>query len=344
MVDRKPLLKVRELKTYFHTEDGVVKAVDGVDFEVYPGETLGLVGESGCGKSVTSLSIMRLLPARTAFHPSGTIEFFDREKNEYVDFLKLPQEEMRKYRGRKVSMIFQEPMTALNPLFTIGDQLMEVVLTHNPNVTRQEARERAIEMLRKVGIPAPEKRVDEYPHELSGGMRQRVVIAMALMLNPDLVIADEPTTALDVTIQAQILELMKELQEELGTAYILITHNLGVVAQYAHRIAVMYLGKIVEYADVRTIFHNPMHPYTIGLLQSIPRLDRGRLKEKLPSIPGSVPSPLNMPKGCRFNTRCVVAKEEWGCFEEEPPLVEVEPGHWVRCWKYVKDRGGVQSG
>ncbi len=332
---RKPILKVRDLRTYFHTEDGIVKAVDGVDFEVYPHETLGIVGESGCGKSVTSYSVMRLLPARTAFHPTGSIEFWDEDKQSYVDLLKLPMDEMRKYRGSKISMIFQEPMSALNPLFTIGDQLMEVVLTHRPDVSRQEARERAIEMLAKVGIPAPEKRVDEYPHEMSGGMRQRVVIAMALMLNPSLIIADEPTTALDVTIQAQILELMKELQEEFGTSYILITHNLGVVAQYAHRIAVMYLGRVVEYADIHTIFKNPLHPYTIGLLKSIPRLDVGHLKEKLPSIPGTVPNPMNMPKGCRFNTRCSVATEELKCFVEEPPLVEVEPGHFVRCWKYV---------
>jgi len=320
-----PLLIVRNLKTYFYTEDGVVKAVDGVDFEVYEGETLGIVGESGCGKSVTSLSIMRLLDEKGRI-VDGEVIF--RGKN----LLELPEDEMRRIRGNEIAMIFQEPMVALNPVYTIGDQIIEAITLHQ-NVDEHEARKMAIDLLRKVGIPEPEKRIDEYPHQLSGGMRQRAMIAMALSCRPSLLIADEPTTALDVTIQAQILELMKELQKEYGMAIILITHDMGVIAETADRVVVMYAGKVVEYADVRTLFNDPKHPYTYGLLTSIPRLDIEQ--EKLKSIPGVVPDPLNFPSGCRFHPRCEFF-EKGKCDVSEPELVEVEKGHKVRCYFWEK--------
>ena len=294
-MEKNPLLSVRNLRTYFYTEDGVVRAVDGVDFDVYEGETLGIVGESGSGKSVTSLAILRLLD------PKGKIE----EGSEIIfngkNLLTLTEDEMRRIRGNDIAMIFQEPMVALNPVFTIGDQIMEAILLHQ-DVDKKKAREMAIDMLRKVGIPEPEKRVDEYPHELSGGMRQRAMIAMALSCRPKLLIADEPTTALDVTIQAQILELMKELQKEYGMAIILITHDVGVIAENADRVVVMYGGKVMETSDVRTTFKTPKHPYTWGLLNSIPRLDIEQ--ERLYSIPGMVPDPLHFPAGCRFSNRC----------------------------------------
>ncbi|WP_448375308.1 ABC transporter ATP-binding protein [Fervidobacterium sp.] len=324
-LEKQPLLTVRNLRTYFYTEDGVVKAVDGVDFEVYEGETLGIVGESGSGKSVTSLTILRLLD------PKGKIE----EGSEIIfngkNLLALSDDEMRRIRGNEIAMIFQEPMVALNPVFTIGEQIMEAILLHQ-DVDKKTAREMAIDMLKKVGIPEPEKRVDEYPHELSGGMRQRAMIAMALSCRPKLLIADEPTTALDVTIQAQILELMKELQKEYGMAIILITHDVGVIAENADRVVVMYGGKVMETSDVKTIFKKPKHPYTWGLLTSIPRLDVEQ--ERLYSIPGMVPDPLHFPQGCRFNTRCEFKEEK--CSLEMPPLVEAEPGHLTRCFFYKK--------
>ncbi len=324
-MEKNPLLIVRNLRTYFYTEDGVVKAVDGVDFEVYEGETLGIVGESGSGKSVSSLAVLRLLD------PKGKIE----EGSEIIfngkSLLELSEDEMRRIRGNDIAMIFQEPMVALNPVFTIGDQIMEAILLHR-DVDKKAARQMAIDMLNKVGIPEPEKRIDEYPHELSGGMRQRAMIAMALSCRPKLLIADEPTTALDVTIQAQILELMKELQREYGMAIILITHDVGVIAENADRVVVMYGGKVMETSDVQTTFKKPKHPYTWGLLNSIPRLDIEQ--ERLYSIPGMVPDPLHFPAGCRFSNRCEFGEEK--CSVEMPPLVEIEPGHMVRCFFHQK--------
>ena len=321
------LLEVRGLKTYFYTEDGVVPAVDGVDFVLNKGETIGIVGESGCGKSVTSLSIMRLIP-----DPPGKI--IDGEiLLEGSNLLEKTEAEMRDIRGNDISMIFQEPMTSLNPVFTIGDQIMEAIILHQ-RLNKAAARERAVEMLRLVGIPSPERRVDEYPHQLSGGMRQRVMIAMALSCNPKLLIADEPTTALDVTIQAQILDLMRKLRDEFGTAIMLITHDLGVVAELAEKVVVMYAGKIVEQADVKPLFGNPLHPYTVGLLGSIPKLTEQQ--DRLQVIEGVVPHPAFMPKGCRFHPRCKEAREI--CKVEEPELLEHSPGHLVACWKYTEFR------
>jgi oligopeptide/dipeptide ABC transporter ATP-binding protein len=317
------LLDLKNLKTYFYIEDGVVKAVDGVDFEIYPGETLGIVGESGCGKSVTSLSIMRLIPEPPGKIVDGEIIFNGK------DLTKLSQSEMRKIRGNDISMIFQEPMTSLNPVYTIGDQISEAIILHK-RVSKSEAMRQSIEMLKKVGISLPEQRVHEYPHQLSGGMRQRVMIAMALSCDPQLLIADEPTTALDVTIQAQILELMNSLKDKFNMSIMMITHDLGVIAEIADRVAVMYAGKIVEYTDVKTLFANPKHPYTWGLMNSIPRMDKE--VEKLEVIPGIVPSPLNFPEGCKYHTRCPLADEK--CRREEPEILEVEEGHQVRCWHY----------
>ena len=314
------LLDIRNLKTHFFTEDGVVKAVDGVSFGLRKGKTLGVVGESGCGKSVTALSVMRLVspPGRIA---GGEILF------EGKDLARLPEPEMRAIRGNRISMIFQEPMTSLNPVFTVGNQIMEAVQLHLKK-SKAEAREHTIEMLRKVRIPAAESRVDDYPHQMSGGMRQRVMIAMALACNPRLIIADEPTTALDVTIQAQIIELMQELQREVGMSIMLITHDLGVVAEIADDVAVMYASKVVEYAPARELFANPLHPYTLGLLKSIPRLDTPR-SEKLNVIPGTVPNPLHFPEGCKFYDRCPTRIEK--CRTVEPALRQIKPGHWVAC-------------
>ncbi|MCX7796756.1 MAG: ABC transporter ATP-binding protein [bacterium] len=315
------LIKVEDLKTYFYTEDGVVPAVDGVSFSIEAGKTLGLVGESGCGKSVTSLSIMRLIP------PPGKIVggkiLFDG-----TNLLDLPESEMRRIRGNKISMIFQEPMTSLNPVFTVGSQIAEAIQLHQ-GLDKNSAMERAIDLMRLVGIPSPELRVKDYPHQLSGGMRQRVMIAMALACNPKLLIADEPTTALDVTIQAQILELIRELREKLGMSVLLITHNLGVVAETADNVAVMYAGRIVEYGTVRDIFKNPLHPYTWGLLQAIPRLDTTR--ERLLTIEGTVPDMLSLPSGCKFAPRCMFVKPR--CEESEPSLEEISSGHFSRCWR-----------
>lgn len=318
-----PMLEVKNLKTYFYTEDGVVPAVDGVDFALDKGDTLGIVGESGCGKSVTSLSIMRLIQSPPGKIVEGDVVF------EGESLLSKTEAEMRHIRGNFISMIFQEPMTSLNPVFTIGDQIMEAIILHQ-GVRKAEARKKTIDMLKLVGIPSAERRVDEYPHQMSGGMRQRVMIAMALSCNPKLLIADEPTTALDVTIQAQILDLMRQLRDQLGTSIMLITHDLGVIAELVSRVVVMYCGKIVEGADVKTIFHNPQHPYTLGLLGSIPKVNENR--ERLQVIEGVVPNPYHMPSGCRFHPRCAYVKDI--CIKEEPRLVEVEPGHQVRCWRY----------
>jgi len=331
MNNSKPLLEVKGLKTYFYTEDGVVRAVDGVNFEVYPGEVLGLVGESGCGKSVTSLSIMRLIskPGRV---DAGEI-LLDGE-----DLLKLPEEEMIKVRGNRISMIFQQPQTALNPVFKVGDQLAEVLSIHQ-DMGKEAGWNRAVALLKMVGVPDPERRVEAYPHELSGGMAQRVMIAMALACVPELLIADEPTTALDVTIQAQILDLMRDMRREMGTSVILITHDLGVVAEMAERVAVMYAGEIVEQTDVQLLFDEPLHPYTQGLIGSIPVL--GEIKDKLDVIPGSVPNLVNLPPGCRFAPRCE-ARFKHGldiCTDQEPVLEDIKPGHKVRCWLYQSADG-----
>jgi oligopeptide/dipeptide ABC transporter ATP-binding protein len=314
------LLDVRELRTHFPTDDGVVRAVDGVSFRVRRGQTLGVVGESGCGKSVTALSVMRLVPppGRIA---GGRILFEGR------DLAALPEPKMRAVRGRDIAMIFQEPMTSLNPVFTVGYQIMEAIRAHLA-VTRAEARRRAVELLAKVKIPAADRRVDDYPHQMSGGMRQRVMIAMALACTPKLLIADEPTTALDVTIQAQILDLLRELQREFRMSVLIITHDLGVVAEVADEVAVMYASRIVEYAPARDLFREPLHPYTLGLLRSIPRLDTRR-GEKLNVIPGTVPNPLRFPSGCPFHPRCPMAVER--CREVEPRLRELRPGHGVAC-------------
>jgi peptide/nickel transport system ATP-binding protein/oligopeptide transport system ATP-binding protein len=321
------LLKIQNLHTYFFTDEGIAKAVDGVDLELEEGGTLGLVGESGCGKSVTALSIMRLIPDPPGKIVQGQISFNG------TNLLILSEAEMRKIRGRSISMIFQEPMTSLNPVFQIGDQISEVLQLHE-GMSRKKAWNRSIEMLKMVGIPAPERRVMEYPHQLSGGMRQRAMIAMALACSPMLMIADEPTTALDVTIQAQILELINHLQKEKGMSVILITHNLGVIAETARRVAVMYAGRIVEYTDVRAIFGSPKHPYTQGLLKSIPRLDEHHARKgKLEAIPGLVPSLLDLPAGCKFSNRCKYVFDRCG---EEPPLIEAAPGHLVRCWLYER--------
>ncbi|GIU92267.1 MAG: ABC transporter ATP-binding protein [Acidimicrobiia bacterium] len=322
-----PLLRVEDLATHFFTRDGVVRAVDGVSFEVRRGEVLGLVGESGCGKSVTSLSIMGLIP-----HPGRVVR--GRVIFDGVDLTRLDREEMARLRGERISMIFQQPTSSLNPVYRVGAQISEVFELHRKEMEEHVREEKAVEMLEKVGIPDPRKRAGAYPHELSGGMAQRVMIAMALALEPDLLIADEPTTALDVTIQAQILDLMRNLQHDYGTAVILITHDLGVVAEMADRVAVMYCGRIVEEADVRTIFKSPRHPYTQGLIGSIPIL--GEVKERLEVIPGVVPNLVDLPPGCRFAGRCR-ARLEAGleiCLEEEPELLPVEEGHLVRCWLY----------
>nr|MBO2494871.1 peptide ABC transporter ATP-binding protein [Clostridia bacterium] len=317
------ILTINDLAVYFYMDTRIVPAVDGVSFSVSRGETLGLVGESGCGKSVTALSIMRLLPSPPAKIERGEIWF----KGENI--LDKTNEEMRKIRGNDISMIFQEPMTSLNPVLTIGYQLSEVIIQHQ-NVSKKEALERAIEMLRMVKIPLPEKRIKQYPHQLSGGMRQRVMIAMALACNPELLIADEPTTALDVTIEAQILELINELKERFGSSVIMITHDLGVVAETADKVAVMYAGRIVEYADVYSIFNNPKHPYTRGLLEAIPDMDLPR-GQRLKEIKGVVPLPDEIKEGCRFKTRCDYVKAE--CMFHEPPLTQVGSA-LVRCWNY----------
>lgn len=326
------VLEIRDLKTYFHTLDGVVRAVDGVDLEIRNGETLGLVGESGSGKSVTAHSIMRLLPRRVSRIHGGSIHFRRRSGKE-IDMTALNPEGdlIREIRGNEIAMIFQEPMTSLSPLHTIGDQIGEAIELHQ-KVSKQEAVERAVEMLSAVRIGNAREMVNSYPHQFSGGMRQRAMIAMALSCNPLLLIADEPTTALDVTIQAQILDLMRRLQEQFGSAILMITHNLGVINEMADRVAVMYMGKVVEVADRKTLFKRPMHPYTIGLLQSVPSMGRN-VKRALSPIPGMVPDPFSVPPGCAFYPRCPANKS--ALCHEPVPLVEIEPGHWVRCTLYL---------
>lgn len=329
---QKPVLEVKNLKTAFRTDGGVVTAVDDVSFSVLPGQTLGIVGESGCGKSVTSLSIMGLIPNPPGKIVDGEILFKGR------NLVKLSSGEMRKIRGNEISMIFQEPMTSLNPVFTIGNQIMESIILHQ-KLPKAGAREKAIEMLRLVGIPAPEKRIDDYPHQLSGGMRQRVMIAMALSCNPSVLIADEPTTALDVTIQAQILELIKSLREKMNMAVVLITHDLGVVAETCDYVVVMYAGKVVEQGTAEDIFYRPSHPYTKGLLNSIPsHASDGHKRTRLETIPGLVPSLLHLPKGCRFQERCTRKQEQ--CMQAEPVLKEVGSGHAAACF-YPVQEGGV---
>ena len=329
--NHRPLLEVRALKTHFFTEDGVVHAVDDVDLEIYPGEILGLVGESGCGKSVTSLSIMRLISAPGRIL-DGQVLLDD------VDLLRLPETEMMKVRGNRISMIFQQPQTALNPVFRVGDQIAEVLSIHQ-DMARKDGQRRAVELLKMVGIPEAERRAQSFPHELSGGMAQRVMIAMALACIPELLIADEPTTALDVTIQAQILDLILDMREKMGTSVLLITHDLGVIAELAERVTVMYAGLIVEQAESTELFDNPLHPYTQGLMGSIPVL--GKIKERLDVIPGNVPNLIAPPPGCRFASRCT-ARVKHGlqiCTEVAPSLREVKPGHSVRCWLYEDSEG-----
>ncbi len=320
----KVLLEVRNLHTYFHVKEGVARAVDGVSFKLRQGETLGLVGESGCGKTVSSLSILKLLDVPPAEYRDGEIIFEGR------DLLKTSEKEMRRVRGKTISMIFQEPMTSLNPVMSIGFQIDEVLLTHQ-KMRPATARDRTLELLTMVGIPSPRRRRDEFPHQLSGGMRQRVMIAMALACTPKVLIADEPTTALDVTIQAQILDLMNQLRAELDASILLITHDLGVIAETADRVAVMYAGRIVEEAGVKTIFKNPVHPYTRGLLQSIPRIDEEQRPGRLSEIPGRVPNLCFLPRGCAFYERCPIGIEK--CRMEKPQLEAVADGHWVSCWK-----------
>jgi len=314
------LLTVQDLKIYFHILAGTVRAVDGISFHIDQGETLGVVGESGCGKSVSALSLLQLIPRPPGELVGGRAEF------EGMDLLRLNADQIRKVRGNRISMIFQEPMTSLNPVFTIGNQIKEAVQLHQ-GLDSHQAEGKAMEMLDLVGIPDPERRVNEYPHQLSGGMRQRVMIAMALSCNPALLIADEPTTALDVTVQAQILELMLELQAKINMSIMMITHNLGVIAEMAERVVVMYCGRIVESADVRTIFHGPLHPYTRQLLASVPRL--GTEQARLQEIPGIVPSLYNLPPGCDFHPRCAEAAE--ACKLKRPELVEMERNHFVAC-------------
>ncbi len=318
-----PLLELKDLRTYFYSEEGVARAVDGVSYTLLEGETLGVVGESGCGKSVTALSVMQLIPIPPGKIVDGEILF--RGKN----LLELTGAEMRKIRGNEIAMIFQEPMTALNPVYTVGNQIIETVMLHQ-GLSKLAARDRAIEMLSKVGIPSPESRVDDYPHQLSGGMRQRVMIAMAMSCGPSLLIADEPSTALDVTIQAQILNLIAELQEDTGMSVLLITHDLAVIAETADHVAVMYAGKVVEYAGTPELFERPRHPYTIGLFRSLP--DLAAPGQRLPTIPGVVPSAFHFPSGCRFRTRCSIATDL--CARSEPPLAKVADStdvHTVAC-------------
>ncbi|WP_308418996.1 ABC transporter ATP-binding protein [Virgibacillus oceani] len=317
------MLEITNLKTYFHGDDGVVKAVDGVTITVNKGETVGVVGESGCGKSVTSLSVMRLLHDTPGEIVDGSITF------EGKSLLDLSEKEMRMIRGNEIAMIFQEPMTSLNPVYKIGKQLEEVIKLHL-HYDKKEARNHAVNMLKLVGLPRAEDVVNEYPHQLSGGMRQRVMIAMAMACNPKLLIADEPTTALDVTIQAQILDLMRKLRDESERSIMLITHDLGVVAEMCDRVVVMYAGEVVEEADVLSIFENPKHPYTKGLLGSVPKL--GQDLEKLDSIPGNVPTPANMPKGCKFAPRCEFAMDV--CWKKDPSLLATNGNHTCRCWLY----------
>jgi len=326
------ILEVKDLVVEFKTDKGPITAVNGVNFDVYKGKTLGIVGESGSGKSVSALSIMRLIPNPPGRIAGGEIKYRGEE------ILDLPMDQMRTIRGNKIAMIFQEPMTSLNPVFTVGNQIEEVLDLHQPELSKSERKNKAIEMLRLVGIPSPEKRVSEYPHQLSGGMRQRVMIAISLACEPDILIADEPTTALDVTIQAQILELMNKLQKELGMGIIMITHDLGVVAETCDDVAVMYCGQIVEKADVNTLFNSPKHPYTKGLIESIPSFDStiSQKKGRLPTIEGMVPSLFDLPEGCNFQDRCFKASEACRGEKGEPRLDSKGGEHLVRCFSPVE--------
>jgi len=326
-----PLLEVKGLRTEFHTQDGVVKAVDGVSFFVNEGETLGIVGESGCGKSVSLLSVMRLIPQPPGKIAAGEVLF------EGIDLLKLSDDDIRKVRGNKIAMVFQDPMTFLNPVLTIGKQIMEALQLHM-GMTKKQARDRSAELLAMVGIPESESRLDDYPHQFSGGMRQRVMIAMALACNPQILVADEPTTALDVTIQAQIVDLVKRLRDEIGLAIIWITHDLGVIAGLADRMMVMYAGHVVEEAPVKELYANPRHPYTLGLLGSLPRLDEIR-QDKLTSIEGLPPDLIDLPPGCPFQPRCVYAVDK--CRQVRPALEPVAPKHTIACWVDVSLGGAA---
>ncbi len=332
MNEQRPLLSIRSLRTYFFTRTALIKAVDGVGFDLLPRETLGIVGESGCGKTITALSILRLFPSPPGKIVEGEILFEGR------NLIKFSGSQIRQIRGNRISMIFQEPMTSLNPVFAVGNQIREPLVLHQ-GLSKKEAKNKAIEMLGKVGIPSPQRRFNEYPHQMSGGMRQRVMIAMALSCQPRLLIADEPTTALDVTIQAQILDLMIKLKEEMGTSILLITHNLGVVAQMAERVLVMYAGKVVEEAPVQAIFDNPQHPYTQGLLNSILKMDDIYTEDqrRLQEIPGVVPSLFHLPNGCSFHPRCKWAMER--CSKESPGFFQVEKGHFSKCWLQEKQPG-----
>ncbi|QPQ34620.1 MULTISPECIES: ABC transporter ATP-binding protein [unclassified Lysinibacillus] len=326
---RDTVLEVKNLQTYFYSSEGVAKAVDGVSFTLHKGETLGIVGESGCGKSMTSLSLLRLVPS-----PPGKIINGEILLNN-TDLMKLSEEELRKIRGNKISMIFQEPMTSLNPVLTVGEQIAETIRLHQ-GLSRKEAWQQAVEMIRLVGIPAPEKRAKQEPYQLSGGMRQRIMIAMALACTPDVLIADEPTTALDVTIQAQIIDIIRNLQQQLGMSIIFITHDLGVVAEICDKIAVMYAGQVVEEGSTDSLFEKPLHPYTKGLIQSLPKLYEDQ--EELSTIHGTVPSPYHYPNGCRYAERCPFATEL--CRVQQPELITVESDKKVRCWMYSEEWQG----
>ncbi len=325
-----PLLQVNHLATEFTTEHGIARALDDISFHINKGETLGLVGESGCGKSVTALSIMRLLPKPIGNIVGGEVLFNDQ------DLTQLPADEMHNIRGNRIAMVFQEPMTALNPVYKIGRQLIETLVLHEPEMTSSEIHQTSVNMLKRVGIPDPENRMYEYPHQLSGGMRQRVMIAIALLCKPDILIADEPTTALDVTIQAQILQLLQEIQQENGMAIIFITHDLGVIAQLCDRVVVMYAGRIIEQADIYALFDAPSHPYTQGLLKAIPGIDKPA-KTPLSTITGMVPSLFNLPSGCRFQNRCPYTENR--CIDSSPELDQVKNDHWVRCYRHKELTG-----
>ena len=331
MKDPDNILEIDDLHTYFFTDQGIVKAVNGVSFNIPKNKTVGIVGESGCGKSVTSMSVMRLLQGPTGQIYSGAIRFAAEDKT--YDIAQMPMSEIHRIRGKEIAMIFQEPMTSLNPIFTIGDQLDEVTYIHNPEATAEEAQARSLEMLRLVGIAAPERVYNSYPHELSGGMRQRVMISMALVCNPRLIIADEPTTALDVTIQAQILDLLRDLKDKINGSIMLITHDLGVIAEMADFVVVMYAGKVIEMGTVQEIFKNPMHPYTIGLQKSKPTMQSD--SDTLFNIPGNVPNPVNMPTHCYFKERCDRACDK--CGGDYPGMVQVSPTHFVSCHLYHKE-------
>ena len=331
MKDENNILEIDDLHTYFFTDQGVVKAVNGVSFNIPKNKTVGIVGESGCGKSVTSMSVMRLLQGPTGQIYSGAIRFAAEDKT--YDIAQMPMSEIHRIRGKEIAMIFQEPMTSLNPIFTIGDQLDEVTYIHNPEATAEQAQARSLEMLRLVGIAAPERVYNSYPHELSGGMRQRVMISMALVCNPRLIIADEPTTALDVTIQAQILDLLRDLKDKINGSIMLITHDLGVIAEMADYVVVMYAGKVIEMGTVQEIFKKPMHPYTIGLQKSKPTMQSD--SDVLFNIPGNVPNPINMPTHCYFKERCDRACEK--CGGDYPDMIRISPTHYVSCHLYTKE-------